>query len=132
MKRILIIDDEPHIIRVLKMALENAGYAVDEAYNGEQALAYLEKCQPDLMITDIDMPKLNGRDLCLHIKQNMPNHAFDIFILTARAEIEHREWSREMERVSFLEKPVSIMKLLVTINTHFGENHPPVEHKHVG
>ena len=41
MKRILIIDDEPHIIRVLKMALENAGYAVDEAYNGEQALAYL-------------------------------------------------------------------------------------------
>ncbi len=132
MKRILIIDDEPHIIRVLKMALENAGYTVDEAYNGEQALAYLDKRQPDLMITDIDMPKMSGRELCLQIKQDMPDHIFGIFILTARAEMEHREWSRELERVSFLEKPVSIMKLIASINAHFGESSPTTECKHVG
>jgi CheY-like chemotaxis protein len=132
MKRILIVDDEPHIIRVLKLALENAGYTVDEAYNGEQALAYLKTSRPDLMITDIDMPRMNGRELCLHIRQNMPELEFGIFILTARAEREHREWSRELEQVSFLEKPVSIMKLIVCIDAYFGGNHPPQEQKHAG
>ncbi len=132
MKRILLVDDEPHMIRILKLALENAGYAVDEAYNGEQALACIEKCPPDLMITDIDMPRMNGRQLTQHIKQNMPDHAFGIFILTARAEAEHREWSRNLERVSFMEKPVSIMKLIVSIDSFFAENHHSEAHKHAG
>lgn len=132
MKRILLVDDEPHIIRVLKLALENAGYTVDQAYNGEQALARIEACEPDLMITDIDMPKMNGRELTRHIRQNMPDHAFGIFILTARAETEHREWSRELERVSFLEKPVSIMKLIVSIDTFFDEIRTPEAQEHAG
>jgi len=132
MKRILIVDDEPHIIRVLKLAMKNAGYTVDEAYNGEQALAYLETTRPDLMITDIDMPRMNGRELCLHIRQNMPELEFGIFILTARAEREHREWSSKLKQVSFLEKPVSIMKPIVCIDNYFRENHPPQEKKHVG
>ncbi len=132
MKRILIIDDEPHIIRVLKLSLENAGYAIDMAYNGEKALAYLQTRQPDLIITDIDMPRMDGRELCMHIKKHMPDHPFDIFILTARAETEHREWSRTMERVSFFEKPVSITKLIVYIDSYFGEGHSGEEHKHAG
>ena len=132
MKRILIVDDEPHIIRVLKRSLENAGYSVDEAYNGEKALAYLEKQQPDLIITDIDMPKMNGRELCLQIKQTIPDHTFDIFILTARAEIEHREWSHKLERVSFYEKPVSIMRLITSIDAHFGKGNPPKERQYAG
>jgi CheY-like chemotaxis protein len=132
MKRILIVDDEPHIIRVLKLAMENAGYTVDEAYNGEQALAYLETTRPDLMITDIDMPRMNGRELCLHIRQNLPELEFGIFILTARAEREHREWSRELRQVSFLEKPVSIMKLIVCIDNYFSEYQPPREQQHAG
>jgi len=132
MKRILIVDDEPHIIRVLKLAMKNAGYTVDEAYNGEQALAYLETSHPDLMITDIDMPRMNGRELCLHIRQNMPELEFGIFILTARAEREHREWSRTLKKVSFLEKPVSIMKLIVYIDNYFRDSQPSQEKKHVG
>lgn len=132
MKRILIVDDEPHIIRILKLALVNAGYTVDEAYNGEQALAYLEQRQPDLMITDIDMPRMNGRELCLHIRQKPTEYEFGIFILTARAEMEHREWSSALTRVSFLEKPVSIMKLIVSIDAYFQENQPREEHKHAG
>jgi len=132
MKRVLIVDDEPHIIRILKLALVNAGYTVDEAYNGEQALAYLEQHQPDLMITDIDMPRMNGRELCLHIRQKLTEHEFGIFILTARAEMEHREWSSALTRVSFLEKPVSIMKLIVSIDAYFQENQPSEEHKHAG
>lgn len=132
MKRILLVDDEPHIIRVLRLALENAGYTVDEAYNGEQALARLGTYDPDLMITDIDMPKMNGRELCMRIKQDMPEHRFGIFILTARAEMEHREWSRKLERVSFLEKPVSIMKLIVAIDAYFDEDRNPEARKHAG
>jgi CheY-like chemotaxis protein len=132
MKRILIVDDEPHIIRVLKLAMKNAGYTVDEAYNGEQALAYLETSCPDLVITDIDMPRMNGRELCLHIRQNMPELEFGIFILTARAEREHREWSRTLKNVSFLEKPVSIMKLIVYIDNYFRNYQPSQEKKHVG
>lgn len=132
MKRILIVDDEPHIIRILKLSIENAGYAVDAAYNGEQALAYLQTHQPDLIITDIDMPRMNGREFCQHIKKTIPDHKFDIFILTARAEIEHREWSRTMTRVSFFEKPVSITKLIVRIDSCFDELHTGEDRKHAG
>ena len=112
MKRILIVDDEPHVIRIMRLALEKSGYQVDEACNGLQALEYLQDHTPDVMITDIDMPRMNGQDLCLHIKQNMPDRLFRIYVLTARAEAEHREWSSTIGNLEFLEKPVSIRRLI--------------------
>lgn len=119
MKKIIIADDEPHVLRVLKLSLEKEGYAVETCANGKEALTRLEQEHPDILITDIQMPLLTGEELCRHIEQHMPERKFLIFVLTSRTEIEHREWSRNLDNLLFLEKPVSIRSLLDKIEDHF-------------
>lgn len=116
MNRVLIVDDEPHVIRVLKLALSRIGVAVDEAYNGVNALEYLKSHKPDAVITDIDMPRMDGRTLCHKIVEMFPDRDFPIFIMTARAELEHRDWSRKIPNLTFMEKPLSIRKLIRAMN----------------
>jgi CheY-like chemotaxis protein len=119
MKKILIADDEPHVLRVLKLSLEKEGYAVDTCANGKEALTLLEQRHPDILITDIQMPLMTGEELCMHIQQQMPDRNFLIFVLTSRTEIEHREWSREIHNLLFLEKPVSIRNLVEKLDGYF-------------
>jgi CheY-like chemotaxis protein len=119
MNKILIADDEPHVLRVLKLSLEKEGYAVETCANGKEALTRLEQEHPDILITDIQMPLMTGEELCRHIKQHMPERKFLIFVLTSRTEIEHREWSRDINNLLFLEKPVSIRNLLEKIEGYF-------------
>lgn len=119
MKKILITDDEPHVLRVLKLSLEKEGYQVQACSNGEEALAVLRQQQPDVLITDIQMPRMTGEQLCKQIAQEMPNREFLIFVLTSRTEIEHREWSREINNLMFLEKPVSIRNLVAKLSDYF-------------
>ena len=111
MNKILIADDEPHVLRVLKMSLEREGYAVDVCANGREALDKIQRQAPDVLITDIQMPLMDGEELCRNIQQTMPDRNFLIFVLTSRTEIEHRQWSREISNLQFLEKPVSIREL---------------------
>ena len=111
MTRILIADDEPHVLRVLKLSLEREGYEVDVCDNGRDALAEVQRVPPDVLITDINMPLMGGEELCRNIQREMPQRDFLIFVLTSRTEIEHREWSREIDNLRFLEKPVSIREL---------------------
>ena len=122
MKRILIVDDEPHVIRVMRLALERSGYEVNEAANGEVALQRIVERTPDIMITDIDMPRMNGEQLCKDICQSMPERTFRIYVLTARAELEHRQWSKLLPNVGFMEKPVSIRKLVARLDAYFSDN----------
>ena len=119
MHQILIADDEPHVIRVLKLALERAGYMVDSASNGEKALEWIRQRHPDVLITDIQMPKMTGQELCGHIAQEFPQREFLIFVLTSRTEIEHREWTSNLSNVMFLEKPVSTRNLLSMLELYF-------------
>jgi two-component system chemotaxis response regulator CheY len=103
----------------MRLALEKAGYRVGEAANGLQALNYLKDNNPDVMITDIDMPRMNGRELCEEIVKTLPHRSFRIFVLTSRAEYEHREWSAAIDNVGFMEKPISIRRLLSALDSHF-------------
>ena len=112
MKNILIVEDEPHVIRVMKLALEENGYNISAAYNGKQALEKMKQDLPDLLITDIDMPRMNGKELCEIVQRDIPDRDFPILVLTSKTEIEHREWTRNMDHTMFLEKPVSIKKLI--------------------
>ncbi|MDX1697971.1 MAG: response regulator [Thiohalobacterales bacterium] len=121
MKTVLIVDDEPHVIRIMRLALEKSGYRVDEAANGLQALEYLAKNSPDVMISDIDMPRMNGRELCEEMVRILPGRTFPVFVLTARAEHEHREWSAAIDNLGFMEKPVSIRRLLSALDDYFAK-----------
>ena len=118
-KRILIADDEPHVIRVLKQSLERQGYAVEGVLNGEAALEKVREQPPDVLITDIQMPRMTGEALCKKIQAELPQRDFLIFVLTSRTEIEHREWSRHITNLQFLEKPISIRKLIAQLNDYF-------------
>ena len=110
--RILIADDEPHVIRVLRMALERAGYTVDSAPNGQAALEQIRAGHPDVLVTDIQMPVMSGRELCQCIQEEMPEREFLIFVVTSRTDVEHREWSCAISNLRLLEKPVSVRKLV--------------------
>lgn len=93
------------------MSLEKEGYQVDICANGREALDAIKRKPPDVLITDIQMPQMDGEQLCKTIQQTMPGREFLIFVLTSRTEIEHREWSRAISNLQFLEKPVSIREL---------------------
>ena len=124
MKRILIVDDEPHILRLLKIALEKKSFAVDTALNGEAALQKICQEQPSVLITDIDMPRMSGKDLCRQIELDIPDRKFIIFVLTSGTELEHRDWTTEFDNLVFLEKPISIRKLLAMLETYFESLRP--------
>jgi CheY-like chemotaxis protein len=82
MKRILIVDDEPHMTRVLKLYLERAGYAVTTSSNGQDALSAIKNNAPDALVTDIQMPLMTGKQLCLGLEEQLPNRVFPIFVMT--------------------------------------------------
>jgi len=119
MKTILIVDDEPVVRRVLTLALEQARYRVVSASNGEEALDLVRDCHPDVLITDIEMPRMSGEALCKTLNQEFPDRTFPIFVVTSITAIEHREWSRDLPNVMFLEKPISARKLLASLKDYF-------------
>lgn len=111
MKRILLVDDEPLVIRVMKLALSKDGYQIDTAVNGEDALKKIAAACPDVLVTDIEMPRMSGKELCQHIQAEMPNRKFPIFVSTSLTATEHRKWSAHVPNLTFLEKPISVRKL---------------------
>ena len=122
MKRILIVDDEPHAIRILRQALERNGYEVEGASNGLVALQKIHAQMPDVLITDIQMPRMTGKELCQQIQEQMPQREFLIFIVTSRTDLEHREWSGSITNMMFLEKPVSVRQLIKMLEEYFNHD----------
>lgn len=118
-KRILIVDDEPLVLRVLRLALEKAGYTVETQPNGLAALESIVDSPPDVMITDIEMPEISGKELCQRIEQDFPNRSFPIFVATSLTSLEHRNWSDSFENLIFMEKPLSARKLLAELTRYF-------------
>lgn len=125
MNRILIVDDHAPVIRVLKLGIEDAGYAVDTATNGAECLTKLCAGHPDFLVTDIDMPRMSGKELCLAIEEQFPDRSFPIVVLTSRTEMEHRDWTRNIANLTFMEKPVSVRRLLSHIGSCMAEAEHP-------
>ncbi|MBT8099822.1 MAG: response regulator [Gammaproteobacteria bacterium] len=118
MKKVMIVDDHAAVIRVLRLGIESAGYEVDSASNGSECLVKLCDGLPDFLVTDIDMPRMSGKELCQAIVEQFPQRTFPIVVLTSRTELEHRDWTREIDNLAFMEKPVSVRRLVSHIRTH--------------
>lgn len=119
MRRIVIVDDEATVIRILRRALERAGYEVETARNGLEALEAIERRDPDVLVTDIEMPRMTGQQLCQALHEQHPDRAFPIFVVTSLTAIEHRAWSEAIPNLYFLEKPVSIRRLTARLEEYF-------------
>ena len=119
MKRILVTDDEPSMLNVLKLFLERAGYSVETAGNGQAALHSILKNPPDALVTDIQMPVMTGKELCLALQQQLPDRTFPIVVMTSMTDRDHREWTQEISNIIFLEKPLSMRALSQRLARHF-------------
>lgn len=116
MKTVFIVDDQAPVIRVMRLGLENAGYEVVSANDGAACLEKLAESLPDFLVTDIDMPRMDGKELCHAIEARHPDRQFPIVVLTSRTELQHRDWTRNIDNLSFMEKPVSMRRLISHID----------------
>lgn len=119
----MLVDDERHVLRILRLSLERQGYQIETYNNGQEGFDALQESHPDVLITDIQMPKMTGQELCLNIEQTYPERTFLIIVLTSRTEIEHREWSSSLFNLQFLEKPVSMKNLIKMLDNYFNQIH---------
>ena len=82
-ERILVVDDSKLVTDIVKMRLEMYGYTVDLAYSGEEALTRLEETTPDLMVLDVQMPGIDGYDVCRRVRANPLFEELPIIMLTS-------------------------------------------------
>jgi DNA-binding NtrC family response regulator len=101
--RILVVDDERNIRKNLAMVLESAGYQVDEARDGEEALALCRGHHPDIAFVDLHMPKIDGLDVLAHVRTVSPKTA--VVIITAYGSAANAVEAMKLGAVDFLEKP---------------------------
>ena len=112
-KRILIVDDEPEVLFVLKMALEKSGYIIEEAHDGEMALEKVGEKPPDAIVLDFMMPKLDGHSVNIKLKENPATAQIPVVIITGKGHLKELLVIREEFRVSaYLEKPFRVQTLI--------------------
>jgi len=116
MKRILIVDDDVAIIEVVECALQERGYEVLIARDGNEALKRAERDAPDLIILDLVMPKRSGLTVLERLKRDRPG-APPIIMLTGRDEERHREFAKSLGVSAYLNKPFDIDVLMDTVES---------------
>ena len=119
-KKILVVDDEAPIRRIIELKLKSRGYDVLSATNGEDGLRLIKSEKPDVVILDINMPRLSGRQLCEMTDSMKKERSFLTIIMTARILHEERQWIGEMHDTLFMEKPFSPTRLLESIDRYCG------------
>jgi len=118
MRKILVADDEPHILRVVKDKLANAGFTVMTATNGEEALEAARREKPALVLLDVMMPKMNGFDVCRALRAEADFKNVPILLLTARGQEVDRQMGLDAGASEYITKPFSPRELLATVQTH--------------
>ena len=113
--RILVVDDEPDLVSVLRFGLESDGFEVMEAYDGESGLRCAQQNLPDLLVLDLMLPKLDGYKVCRMLKFDERFRHIPIIILSARAQDEDRRLALEMGADQYLTKPYEVKELVVHI-----------------
>lgn len=120
--KVLIAEDEPYVSRVLKLVLQKAGYEVICVENGKQAISAYMNMRPDILVTDVKMPQMTGRELVERIRLIENDDVTPVVVMTSTLESENRDWVTDVEKVSFLGKPVSPRELVRVVNSYFTHN----------
>jgi len=116
MAKILVVDDEDHIVMILKENLEFSGFQVVTAVNGIEALEMVEKQTPDLIVLDIGMPKMDGWEVTRRLKADPKTKNIPIIILTAYAQTSDQKKGAELGANRFITKPCDLTFLVEEIN----------------
>jgi DNA-binding response OmpR family regulator len=115
MTTILIVDDEPPILDLVRFTLEDAEVRVVEASDGVEALALARRLRPDLILLDVHMPRLDGLEACRQIRRDPALAQTPIVMLTAAGQEADRVRGREAGADEYLTKPFSPLALLALV-----------------
>ncbi len=118
-KRVLVVDDERHIVRLVQVNLERQGYEVLTAYDGVECLEKAKSQQPDLIILDVMMPRMDGFEALQRLKTDPETSHIPVIMLTARAQDRDVLQGYQYGADLYLTKPFSPMELLSLVRRVF-------------
>jgi DNA-binding response OmpR family regulator len=119
-KRVLVVDDEPNIVMSLEFLMRRAGFEVQVARNGREALDALEGAAPDLLLLDVMMPEFDGYEVCERIRARPEWNGTKIVMLTARGREVERERGLALGADAYVTKPFSTRDLVDKVKHMLG------------
>jgi DNA-binding response OmpR family regulator len=119
-RTILLVDDDPHVIRSLTFVLGKEGYETLVATDGEDAMARIRETKPGLMFLDVMMPKKNGYEVCREVKSDPDLGDIYIVMLTAKGQEADREKGLSLGADEFMTKPFSPMSIVERVRELLG------------
>ena len=124
-RKVLIVDDEPHMLRVTELSIKKGNYAIVIARNGREAVELAAREKPDLIVMDVTMPEMDGLTALKHLKAAAETAAIPVIMLTVRGHALTRQQAEEAGAAIFLTKPFSPTQLLAEARKLLGENPQP-------
>jgi DNA-binding response OmpR family regulator len=110
--RVLVVDDEPDLVRILEFGLKAAGYQVEVASDGQEGLKKARELKPDIILLDLMLPKLDGYKVCRLLKFDERYKHIPIMILSARTQEGDQTLAHEMGANHFVTKPYDFQEIL--------------------
>lgn len=114
-KKVLVVDDEPSIVKLVQVKLVKEGFEVVTAFNGQEALEKARNERPDLILLDVMMPKMSGHDVCAELKKDTTLKNIPVIMLTAVGEFEQQLKGLEIGAVEYITKPFNPKQLVELI-----------------
>ncbi|HHY54644.1 MAG TPA: response regulator [Chloroflexi bacterium] len=123
--KVLIVDDEANIVISLEFLMEQAGYTVDVARTGEEAIDKIDRFHPDLVLLDVMLPGVNGFDILQRIRQRFTLHQMAVIMLTAKGREVEVTKGLALGANAYITKPFSTRDLLAEVRRYLepGEEH---------
>ncbi|MBL4666655.1 MAG: phosphate regulon transcriptional regulator PhoB [Sneathiella sp.] len=122
--RILIVEDEPAMVELLRYNLESEGFEVSAALDGEEAMLSIEECAPDMVLLDWMIPKISGIEICRRIRRGTEFRNLPIIMITARGEENDRIRGLDVGADDYVSKPFSPQELLARIRAVLRRHNP--------
>lgn len=116
-KKILVVDDEASIVKLVQFNLQKEGYQVEVAYDGEMALKMVDQFKPDLVVLDLMLPKIDGLEVCRRLRQEKRH--IPILMLTAKTDELDKVLGLELGADDYMTKPFSPRELLARVKAIF-------------
>ena len=121
MARVLVVDDEPDVLLLCRLNLEQHGHEVLEAPTGQAALESVREALPDLIVLDLMLPGIDGYDVLQTLRADEATAGVKVLVLTAKSLQADRERSRHLGAAAFLTKPFLPDELVTTVNRLLAE-----------
>ena len=129
--RVLVVDDEPDLLELVRINLAQSGYTVETAASGSDALAALRRAPPDVMLLDLMLPDLSGTELCARVRADQRLAALPIIMLTAKSEEIARVVGLELGADDYVTKPFSPRELALRVRAVLRRRAPTGEEARV-